>query len=320
MAVIKAGAVVLALLLLGTAALVVSARNGLLTPGEAALRARYSLPASRFLAVDGQEIHYADEGSGAAVILVHGSFGSLRNWNAWAGALAPDYRVIRFDRPRQGLSGPSPTGSYGVEEDIRLIRALARELAVEQFFLVATSSGGELAAAYAAAYPATVKGLVLANIAAGPLTMDTSHRPPLLKLLVQIDPVFGGWHPRLFWREIIRSNFAVPDRVTPAVVTEWTDLNNRAQRMPPRIFAPSDPVPFARTPADLARIPVPTLVLWSAQDAELPVETVGQAVLDLLGATDKELAIVPDCGHMLPLECGPQSARVARAFFARLAG
>jgi pimeloyl-ACP methyl ester carboxylesterase len=319
MAAIKAGAGLLVLALLGAAALVFSARSGLLTPGEAALRARYSLPASRFLAMAGQEIHYADEGRGEAIVLVHGSFGSLRNWNAWAETLAMDYRVIRFDRPRQGLSGPSPTGRYGIEEDIRIIQSLARELGLSRFFLVATSSGGELAAAYAAAYPETIKGLVLANVAAGPLALDTSHRSPLLRLLLQIDPVFGGWHPRLFWREIIRGNFAVPERVTPAVVAEWTDLNNRAQRMPPRIFAPTDPVPFARTPADLARISAPTLVLWSAQDAELPVETVGQAVLGLLGSQDKQLEVVPDCGHMLALECGPQSARVARDFFARLA-
>jgi pimeloyl-ACP methyl ester carboxylesterase len=319
MSLVKAGAGLLVVMALGLAALVAGARNGLLTPGEAVLRGRYSLPASRFLAMDGQEIHYADEGRGDAIILVHGSFGSLRNWNAWAEALASGYRVIRFDRPRQGLSGPSPDGRYGIEQDIRLIRTLARELGLPRFFLVATSSGGELAAAYAAAYPETVNGLVLSNIAAGPLARETSHRSPLFRLLVWIDPVFRGWHPRLFWREIIRSNFAVPERVTPALVAEWTDLNNRAQRMPPRVFAPTDPVPFARTPADLARITAPTLVLWSAQDAELPAATVGQAVFDLLGATDKRLEIVPDCGHMLPLECGPESARVARAFFARLA-
>ncbi len=305
-------------MLLVSAAFLFSARTGLLTPGEAEMRARYSLPGSRFLELDGQTIHLVDQGSGMPIVLMHGSFGSLLNWNDWAQALATDYRVIRFDLPRTGLSGSSPDGRYGPETNMQIIQALSRELQIEEFFLVATSSSGESAAAYAAEYPQKIKGLILSNIAVGPFAMDPSHWSPVFKLLIRIDPLFKGWRPRLFWREVMRNNFANPARITSAQVAEWTDLNNRAQRMPPLVFGKDDPRPFVRTPSDLARIESPTLLLWSANDAELPVETVGQAALEFLAAEDKQLHTVADCGHMMPLECGAASAQVARSFFSRL--
>lgn len=302
------------LVALSAATFVFSARAGLLTPKESELRAKYSLPGSRFLEIDGQSIHFADEGSGEPVILIHGSFGSLLNWNDWATAFADDYRVIRLDLPRMGLSGPSPSGRYGAGANVETIQALSEELQLERFFLVGTSSGGETAAAYAAQYPDRVKALILSNIAAEPFAMDRSHLSPWFKFLIKIDPVFKGWHPTLFWREVLRNNFFDPGRIKPALVLQWTDLNNRAQRMPPRVFSADDPVPFARTPADLARIESPTLLLWSEHDSELPVESVGQKALGLLGAPGKELQVVADCGHMMPLECGPESARMARSF------
>ena len=119
-------------MLLVSAAFLFSARTGLLTPDEAEMRARYSLPGSRFLDLDGQTIHLADQGSGIPVILIHGSYGSLLNWNDWVQDLAADYRVIRFDLPRAGLSGPSPDGRYGPDANMRIINALSRELQLEQ--------------------------------------------------------------------------------------------------------------------------------------------------------------------------------------------
>ena len=68
---------VLGLLVVG-GGFVFAARTGYLTPDEATLRLRYGLPNSRFADIDGQTIHYVDEGRGPAIVLVHGSYGSLR--------------------------------------------------------------------------------------------------------------------------------------------------------------------------------------------------------------------------------------------------
>ena len=82
-----------------------------------------------------QQLHYVDEGSGPAIVLVHGSYASLRKWQAWAGVLKAKYRVIRFDRPGMGLSGPSPDARYDGEAEAALIGQLADHLKLDRFML-----------------------------------------------------------------------------------------------------------------------------------------------------------------------------------------
>ena len=300
------------------AALVLSARAGLLTADDAKVRARYALAESRFVQIDGESVHFVDQGQGPAIVLVHGSFGSLRMWNEWAAQLTPRYRVLRFDRPRMGLSGPSPAGRTGTEQELRIIAALTNKLGVERFFLAATSSAGASAAAYAADHPEQVRGLILANIAVGAFSPNNAQRSRTLKFLRAIDPVFKGWRPQEFWRQVLLENFFDKSRVTPALAREWTDLNNRAQRMPPATGKANPMAAFDQTVNDLARMSVPTLLLWSDHDHELPLETTGLRGLKLLGSRDKELQVVTNCGHMMPLECGAASAPRALAFFNRI--
>lgn len=310
---LRAALAAAAFLVATAAAFVGAARAGWLKPDEATLRARYALSGSRFATVAGQPLHYVDEGQGPAVILVHGSFASLRMWNAWAAALRDRYRVIRFDRPRMGLSAPSPDGRSDGETDARVIGALADRLGLDRFALVGTSSSGEGVAHYAATHPGRVSAVILANVAAGPIRPAPPHFPAWFRAVLAVDPWLGGWHPRLFWRGILEQNYADPARVTPALVREWTELNNLPQGAP-RVPAPGGRPPFAGTPADLAAIRAPALVLWSDRDPEVPLETHGRMTLARLGSLAKQLRVVPGCGHMLPLECGPASGTEARTF------
>jgi pimeloyl-ACP methyl ester carboxylesterase len=318
--IVKLIAALLSLALLSAMALVLAARNGWLTPSDEELRLRYALPASQFIELDGATIHFIDEGSGVPVVLMHGSFGSLRDWDAAAQVLRSDYRVIRYDLPRLGLSGPTPVGNDGLEADIAMIGALANELQLERFVLISTSSSAASAMAWAAQNPERLYGLVLSNFAIAPIGMDLSHLSPWFKLVLAFDRWFDGWHPRALWREAMRNGFHVDARIADDYVARWTDLNNRAQRMPPRSSPMTAKTMFTRAPDDLAKITVPTLLTWSEFDEEMPLETVGFEALDMLATEDRTLIVVPDCGHMLPLECGAQSAELALPFLERVAG
>jgi len=313
--VLTAAAKGLAVLLVCLVLFVVAARSGWLRPDDKDLRQRYGLLGSQFVTIGGQQVHLLDEGSGHPVILVHGSYGSLRMWQDWADALKHRYRVIRIDRPGMGLSGPNPDARYDGDAEAELIGKLADHLKLERFALVGTSSAGEGVAHYAAIHPERVDALILANIAAGPLAMHPQQRPFWFTATLMTDPLFKGWHSSLFWRGILESNFADKSKVTPDLVREWTALNNRAQGWPHKPWPKGKP--FAGTPADLAAIRVPVLLLWSDHDPETPVEVDGRQALKLLPAADKQLVTVPGCGHMMPIECGPQSAREAVGFLDR---
>ena len=60
--------------------------------------------------VDGVRLRLRDTGprDAPAVILLHGFGASLDTWEGWAKVLSARYRVIRFDLPGFGLTGPDP--------------------------------------------------------------------------------------------------------------------------------------------------------------------------------------------------------------------
>lgn len=317
---IPALSLVLSLALLGASNDVLAADGPPTLPADAALRARYALPHSRFAVIEGETVHYVDEGSRKrpAILLVHGSFASLRQWNNWAASLSRRYRVVRYDLSPGGLSGPSPADDYSIAQRIRVIDGLMDRLNIRKFVIVGTSSGGLPVAAYAAARPERVRAVVLNNIAAGPLKVDYNALPQSLKDAVAADGAHPGWHSPEFWRQILLANMADAAKVTPALVEEWRAINDRTLADPTIGKAVAAETSFVRTPADLRAITSPTLVLWSAQDHETTLEHDGRRTLELLGSQDKTLEVVDRCGHMAPLDCpGPALARV-EAFLARI--
>jgi pimeloyl-ACP methyl ester carboxylesterase len=314
----KALSIMVLLIVLGAGAFVLAARSGWLTPSDTTLRARYQLPTSTFIEIDGEPIHVVDEGTGDAIVLVHGSYANLRQWNEWAKTLTGRYRVIRFDQPPMGLSGPDPRGLYDAKRQVRVIAGVMEALKIERAFLVATSSGGVAGTQFAAAYPERLSGLILNNIGVKMGPADRSALPPLFKMLLTVEPWFNGWHSQAYWRQVLQMNMVNTAKITPGMVQEWADLNNRAQRMPRSAANENMVAAMNRTPEVLPTITAPTLVLWSDTDHDTPLETQGKLALELLGAADKSLQVVPQCGHMMPMDCGAESAAVALAFFDRV--
>ena len=309
----------IAVAILGLGAFAMLLRSGLLAPGEAQLRAKYGLPTSHFIEIDGEPIHYSDEGEGEAIVLVHGTFGSLRMWKDWVARLGGRYRIVRFDRPPYGLSGPDPGGRYGPQREVEIISALTERLGLREFFLVATSSGGQSVTQFAAEHPQRIKGLVLSNIAVKPMPADPNRNTWLVRQSRKLSPYLGGWHPEMEWRAVLERNMLDHAKVTDALVTEYAELNNRpASFLAAKARGPAPP-PRHRTPGDLAKITAPTLVLWSQDDSERPPRPVAEDAMALLGARDKSLVIIPRCEHMMPLDCGPESAAAAAVFIDRVA-
>ena len=288
-------------------------------PSQAALEARYGLPSSRFADIAGVRLHYCDEGHGPDIVLLHGSYASLRQWDDWATRLRHRHRVVRFDWPAFGLSDAVPDGDYSAGGKLALIAGLADLLGIDRFTLVATSSAGVPGVAFAATYPDRVAGLIVNNIGIGPVQHDEAVFTPELQAVLAEDATHPGWHRAAFWREILRANYADPARVSEAVVTRWTELNNRqfpAHLRPDPAKAAAE---LARTIDDLPRVTVPTLVLWSDTDREVPLEREGRLAFDLLGTPDKTLVVIPDAGHMMPEECGARGLDCAMPFLARIA-
>jgi pimeloyl-ACP methyl ester carboxylesterase len=102
-------------------------------------------------------------GSGPPVAILHGLFGSGRNWRSIAQHLAARHRVLTFDLRNHGASPWADEMSYdGMVEDLR---ASLRARGIADAALLGHSMGGKVAMLMALLYPGEVDRLVVVDIA-----------------------------------------------------------------------------------------------------------------------------------------------------------
>jgi pimeloyl-ACP methyl ester carboxylesterase len=141
--------------------------------------------------VGGVPIRYAQAGRGADILLIHGSPGSVEDWDAVFDRLAQRFRVTAFDRHGHGYSGGARR-PHTPGENARVASGLIRALGLRDVVVVGHSYGGATALAMATT-PETpdVRALVLVGARAyGPVNVDGIFR--LLAL-----PAFGPGFGRL---------------------------------------------------------------------------------------------------------------------------
>ena len=122
-------------------------------------------PAGRFVDVAGGRLHVVELGRADAppVVLLHGASGNLRDMQVALGdRLAARYRVILIDRPGHGWSDrPGAAADASPAAQATLIHQALVALGVARPIVLGHSWAGALATAYALAYPAEIRALVL---------------------------------------------------------------------------------------------------------------------------------------------------------------
>jgi pimeloyl-ACP methyl ester carboxylesterase len=124
--------------------------------------------------IDGVRLMVDDVGSGAPLVLVHGSWADRRSWEAVQQQLARSFRTIAYDRRGHSDSGdgPTPGTRRGDEDDLA---ALLEALDAAPAHLVGNSFGASVTLSLAARRPELV-------------TSVCAHEPPLLALAAE-DPM-----------------------------------------------------------------------------------------------------------------------------------
>ncbi|MGW1339985.1 alpha/beta fold hydrolase [Kribbella sp. NPDC002412] len=101
--------------------------------------------------------------SGTPVVVMHGLFGSGRNWMTAARRLSGEHRVFAFDLRNHGTSPHTDTMSYPEMADD--VRETIESLGVGPVALVGHSMGGKTAMLTALEHPAVVERLVVVDAA-----------------------------------------------------------------------------------------------------------------------------------------------------------
>lgn len=275
----------------------------------AQLEAKYASPASLFKHIDGVRIHYRDEGSGPAILLLHANFSNLLGWDPWADALKGSHRVVRFDLPAFGLTGPDPSGDYSNERTLALTEKFVDAVGLKRFVIAGTSLGGGIAIRYAARHPDRIESLILLNpgILEGRAMAQAGTRiPAAANVLKYITP-------RALASYMLRSRAGDPSKITEEHVDRWYEMwmreGNRGAILDRlRVYGSADVVDV------LAQVKVPVLILWGEANPQTPIEQAGELKAMLRNAPDVRVITYPGVGHPALEEAGALIARDVVAY------
>lgn len=159
---------------------------------------------------NGANVHFRDEGNknGPVLLMLHGGFGSLHNWEGWIPYLKEDYRLISLDLPAHGLTGRLPSDIYTRDTMIETTDLLMQHLGIDKFSIAGNSMGGGLALHYYFKAPEKVDSIILVGSEGIPNSED-GYDASMFSEQELLDPNDPGYN-KLSPIESIGSKFIGP--------------------------------------------------------------------------------------------------------------
>jgi pimeloyl-ACP methyl ester carboxylesterase len=273
---------------------------------------RYATPQSTFAYLNRTLVHYRDEGQGPAILLIHGSLQDLYDWDAWARALSPTYRVIRLDLPGAGLTGRVATGDYSIDNTMRTVDGLLERLGVGRVAVVGTSIGGVVAFRYAATRRERVGALVLMNSAGVEWGNEKIIPPQPQRYNESLSPTVSRADVRTILSAVLQGESNIPagrlDRGLAYLRREGRDAEAAAMVGAYQRGKPEEV---------LAQIRAPVLLLWGGANRALDPSVADRFAALLTNAAAVDKKIVAKAGHWPHVEAPDESVSVVQEFLAR---
>ncbi len=234
--------------------------------------------------VNGQLVEYKDEGSGRALVFLHGWGTNLGTFDQLANHFTDNFRVIRFDFPGFGQS-PKPTEDWSVDDYAKLTRDLLEKIRINDIYaVVGHSFGGRV----------IIKGVSLGYLQPGKVVLigsagvkpATSISKSLYKGVAKVGklvtslPVLRKVQPAL--RRSLYSAVGSTDYLQ-ADKMQKIFLNAINEDLLPEV----------------SKIKQPSLLIWGKDDTETPLS---DANLMLESLENGRLIAIPAAGHFVYAE------------------
>ena len=277
---------------------------------------QWQLPSSEFIEVDGTRVHVVQSALCSqyqskravednalpnaqmpkVIVLLHGTSASLHTWNGWSKALDNEYCVVRMDLPGFGLTGPfkEVSQTYSSANYAAVVTQVIDKLHLPKATFAGNSLGGKIAWRIAALYPDYVENLILIDAVGYPAA---STKVPIgfkLARYSALKPVLTRILPRDVVRKSIVSVYADESKVTEELVTRYYELTLRQgnRHSLSKRLREFDNI---EDQDQIAKLKVPTLIIWGAKDELIPVENAALFHKNIKGS---QLAIFDTLGHV----------------------
>ena len=194
---------------------------------------------------------YIDEGVGESLVLLHGLFGALSNWESVVNAFKHKFRVIIPMLPIYEM----PIKQAGLDGLVEHLEGFVKMKGLKEMRLMGNSLGGHIGLIYTLSHPEKVKALILTGSSG------------------LFENSMGGSFPRRgsyeYIRERVEYTFYDPATVTEEYVQEVFDTTKSIPKCM-RIVAIAKSAQRHNMSKEVPNIKVPTLLIWGLNDTITP--------------------------------------------------
>lgn len=118
---------------------------------------------SKWIDLDGNNIHYVDEGQGEIILFSHPPLASSFMYRDFIKVLHNNYRCIAIDYPKFGLSTASIDYKMSIEGQGKILEKFILKLNLKGIYILGHDTGGPSAFGVAVKHPELFKGLILTD-------------------------------------------------------------------------------------------------------------------------------------------------------------
>jgi len=242
--------------------------------------------------VFGQNIHYAEAGNGPTIILLHGLWGGLNEWQPIIRPLSDTHRVIVMDFI--GFHGSDKPGvQYHNALLSQFLAGFIDALELEDVTLMGHAMGANTATYTAFHHPGKIAALILVD-GAGYRNPDRDLGKPLSEGMIRFRRVATG-------SSLAATRGLLERRVTDTslVTDEWVEEAfglwvNSARAIGDMLAEGGD-----LSEDEMRQIRLPTLIIWGADDKVFSPENAERLRNDIEGA---EVHLIEKSGHLPQIE------------------
>lgn len=194
---------------------------------------------------------YIDQGEGEVIVLLHGLFGALSNWDSVVDKFSASHRVMIPLLPIYEM----PLREAGLEGLVRFFSDFVNELNLQNMTLMGNSLGGHVALIYTLQNQEKVSKLVLTGSSG------------------LFENAMGGSYPKRgsyeYMKERVEYTFFDPNTVTKEYVDQVFEITRNIPKCL-RIVAIAKSAQRQNLAAELPNIFTPTLLIWGLNDTITP--------------------------------------------------
>jgi pimeloyl-ACP methyl ester carboxylesterase len=197
------------------------------------------------------DFQYIDEGEGKALLLLHGLFGALSNWESVVNHFKGEYRVLIPMLPIYEM----PLRQADLDGLLRHLQAFVAHFKLDRMTLMGNSLGGHIALLYTLSNPSKVERLVLTGSSG------------------LFENGMGGSYPKRgsyeYIKERVEYTFYDPSVATKEYIDEIFETTKSIPKCM-RIVSIAKSAQRHNLATELPKIEVPTLLVWGLNDTITP--------------------------------------------------